>query len=107
MMASGAGWLAEESRLPESSAREAVELVFTLDPDVTATNDTGETALHAAAARGADSIVRLLIAHGAQVNARNKRGETPLTFAQGDFGNLVHGAYESTVEVLGGLGGTR
>lgn len=41
----------------------------------------GRTALHQAAANGNVQVIRTLIAHGAQVNAKNSSGETPLHLA--------------------------
>jgi hypothetical protein len=46
----------------------------------------GETALHGAAHRGADDITKFLVEKGANVNARNKRGFTPLDLAMGKGG---------------------
>lgn len=45
---------------------------------INATNTRGDTALHLASRWGYDSIVSLLIDHGASVEARNRRQETPL-----------------------------
>jgi len=51
------------------------------DPNVTAP-ETGESALHVAARSGAGvRAFRAILAHGADVNARNRRGETPLALA--------------------------
>ena len=47
-----------------------------LDPNVA--NDQGDTALHVAHSAG---IVRYLAAHGARLDAKNKRGQTPLDAA--------------------------
>ncbi len=44
-------------------------------------NDYGWTPLHWAASRGHKEIVELLIAKGANVNAKNKYGTTPLDMA--------------------------
>ncbi len=44
-------------------------------------NDDGWTPLHKAAYEGYREIVELLIAKGADVNAKNKRGMTPLHLA--------------------------
>ena len=43
-----------------------------------AANQAGDTALHVAAALGYDTVVQFLAEHGAQLNAKNKRGLTPL-----------------------------
>ena len=44
-----------------------------------ATNQAGDTALHAAAAAGLNRVVSRLVAAGAAVNVKNGRGQTPLS----------------------------
>jgi uncharacterized protein len=70
----------------EPEALEAVKLCVSLGLDVNAATDKGETALHGAAKRGADSITKFLVEKGANVNARNKRGFTALDLAMGKGG---------------------
>jgi hypothetical protein len=41
--------------------------------------------MHGAANRGFDEMVRLLAAHGAKLNLKDKEGRTPMTFAHGVF----------------------
>ena len=41
----------------------------------------GETALHRAAAYGDESIIQLLLDHGAQLDARDAHGDSPLSWA--------------------------
>ena len=47
--------------------------------DVTQASDSGDTALHAAAATNAPALIELLVARGAAVNVKNKSGQTPLS----------------------------
>ena len=68
---------AAEQRL----AREAVAAVLELGADVDAANDAGDTALHAAASHGMNRVIELLTSRGADSNAQNRRGETPLALA--------------------------
>ena len=63
---------------PESAVLTAVSAALELGGDVNATNQAGDTALHVAAGRGLNTVVQLLADRGAQVNAKNKRGLTPL-----------------------------
>jgi ankyrin repeat protein len=65
----------------------------------------GSTALHGAALRGADSIVRLLVEKGARVDAPNKLGWTPLTVANGVFVANTEKRWPSTVALLQDLEG--
>ena len=65
----------------ERLAREAVAVALELGADVDAANDAGDTALHAAAAHGMNSIIELLVFRGADLRPENRRGETPLALA--------------------------
>jgi ankyrin repeat protein len=82
MMAAGLDrWLAE-SRVTESRALEAVRVALAFGADVNAANAIGQTALHAAGFNDAVSIAQELVDHGAKINVKNKRGETPLMIAE-------------------------
>jgi ankyrin repeat protein len=84
MVAAGIGHLPGMSRSTEGDGLEAVKLCVQLGADVNAVNKTGDTALHGAAWRHfADSIVQYLVDHGANIDAKNKRGWTPLVIAEG------------------------
>jgi uncharacterized protein len=63
---------------PEAQVLEAVKTTLDLSADVNASNQTGDTALHAAAAKGYGTVVQFLADHGAQVNAKNNNGLTAL-----------------------------
>jgi hypothetical protein len=66
----------------ETGSLEAVKVAFELSGgDVNATNDAGDTALHCAVVKGLDDVVQFLVDHGAKLDLRNKRGQTPLWFA--------------------------
>jgi hypothetical protein len=60
----------------------------------------GSTALHGAALRGADSIVRYLVENGAKVDARNGLGWTPLMIADGIFVANTEKRWPTTVALL-------
>ncbi len=85
MMAAGLGRIEGVSRTTEAEGVEAVKLVIHTgsDDDVNAANFSGVTAMHAAAAWGANSIVRLLVANGGNIDAKNKHGEAPVHWASG------------------------
>ena len=63
---------------PETAVLPAVAAALDLGADVNAANQAGDTALHAAATKGLNSVVQLLADKGAELNAKNKRGLTPL-----------------------------
>ena len=92
------------SRIPEAEerlAREAVALAIELGGEVTGANAVGDTALHAAAAHGMESVIELLVEHGADLHAANERGRTPAdmaVFREGIAG--VPLVRESTVGLL-------
>ena len=105
MLAAGIGHLPGMSRSTEANALEAVKLCVELGADLNAVNKNGDTALHGAAWRHfADSIVTFLVEHGAKMDAKNKRGWTPLVIAEGirTGGNFVFSP--STAALLPKLG---
>ena len=69
---------------PESLVLATVKAALDADPTPNAANQAGDTALHAAAQAGFDTVVQYLVDKGADVNAKNGRGQTPLaTLSQG------------------------
>jgi ankyrin repeat protein len=85
---------------PES-AIEALRLLLDRGLDVDAFNNVGNTAMHAAVARG-DDVVRFLASRGASLNLKNKAGFTPLDIAlgRGGRGRGAGAARESTAALL-------
>ena len=65
----------------------------------------GSTALHGAAMMGSNVIVQYLVERGADVNARNAIGWTPLMIAEGVFVANTEKAWPATVALLRDLGG--
>ncbi len=86
-------------------ALETVKLALELGNDVHAVDNRGQTALHGAAYTGSDPIVQLLVDNGANVNAKDKSGETPwsLAVALNNIGDILH---TSTGNLLLKLGAT-
>jgi ankyrin repeat protein len=64
----------------EDAGRAAAAVKAAIDAgiDVNAISKAGDTALHAAAAMGYVPVVQLLADNGANLNVKNKRGQTPL-----------------------------
>jgi ankyrin repeat protein len=79
-------------------------LVEEVGVDVNAANDVGETAMHAAAYRGANSVVQYLFDRGAKLDVVAKDGRTPLIIADGvEYGNSF-AAQPQTAALLRKLG---
>lgn len=87
----------------EAEALEAVKMLLALGHDVNATNDRGETALHGAAYRGANTIVEYLVSKGATLDARSTQGWTPWTIANGVFYSLFFKEQRETATLLARL----
>lgn len=66
----------------EREALAAVQIITSHPHDINAVNDSGETALLIATTYRHKSVVQWLAEHGAAVNVKNKRGDTPLRIAK-------------------------
>jgi ankyrin repeat protein len=84
---------------PESRVLETVTTALSLGNDLEAVNASGETALHIASAQGYETVVRALAERGANLNARNLRGQTPLGAL------LARKGRPAMIELLRKLGG--
>ena len=100
MIASGLG--ENDARRPQDHlVVDTVRLLLELGSDVTVTNRYGQTALHGAASMWEDGVIQLLVDHGANVNAEDQRGRTPLYLVE--YGN-ANAPSESTADLLRQLG---
>jgi ankyrin repeat protein len=99
-----------EAEATVKSAMVAIEL----GADLNATTSSGDTALHLAATRGMNSIIKPLVDAGAALDIKNKRGQTPLAAAaasrrppgesDGDTAAALLKQRNETVELLRSLG---
>ena len=105
MAAAGISWASNQDRASEAQVLEAVKLIVDeLDADVNAVSDVGETAMHAAAYRGANSVVQYLFDKGAMLDVVALDGRTPLRVADGvEYGNSF-AAHPHTAVLLRELG---
>ena len=105
MAAAGISWASNQERASEAQVLEAVQLlVEELGADVNLVSDVGETAMHAAAYRGANSVVQYLFDRGAQLDVVALDGRTPLRVADGvEYGNSF-AAHPHTAALLRTLG---
>ena len=105
MAAAGISWASNQDRASEAQVLEAVRLIVEeLGADVNAVSDVGETAMHAAAYRGANSVVQYLFDQGAELDVVALDGRTPLRVADGvEYGNSF-AAHPHTAVLLRQLG---
>ena len=89
----GMGRFAEydQKRGTEADMLEAVKLCLDRGADINAADDSGQTALHLAAAQRGDDFIRFLVGHGAALDATDKQGHTPLDVALGVGGGRGRG----------------
>ena len=95
----------------ERRVLEAIRVAFDLGGDVNAVSQAGDTALHGAAALGYNTVVQFLADHGADLNIKNKRGQTALAAIAGRRGEGATAAdrasqapRQTTVDLLRKLG---
>jgi ankyrin repeat protein len=62
----------------EAEVLASTTLLLDAGADVNQANESGETALHAAAAAGLTTVIQLLADRGAALDVKNKMGQTPL-----------------------------
>jgi len=86
MTVAGINWVTLQTfSRSDAEYLEAAKLCLDHGADVNAVNAEGFTAMHGAANRGFDAMVRLLASHGAKLDVKDKQGRTPMTFAHGVF----------------------
>ena len=89
----------------------AVALALEAGAAVNGQDENGDTALHVAATRRLDVVIELLVAHGAALDVRNARDQTPLGLAMSGPQGVAAlysqgGGSVSTAELLRRLGAT-
>lgn len=86
MAAAGINWVVSQTYDEGQEALlEAVKYAHSLGNDINAVNSMGLTAVHGAANRGSDDIIRWLAANGAKLDVADQQGRTPVTWAHGVF----------------------
>jgi uncharacterized protein len=94
----------------EKDAIESIRLLVAGGADVSSGEAQGRTALHGAAQWGLTEVVRFLNSQGANINAADRRGMTPLDYAEGRAGGFGFDgkagvAHADTAKVIRELGG--
>jgi len=98
----------------EKDAIEAIKLLVAAGADVKSAETQGRTALHGAAQWGMTDVARFLQSQGANINAPDRRGMTPLDYAEGRAGGfgfdgkagVAHADTAKAIRELGGKEGT-
>ena len=86
MVAAGVGiWAVGESPGTNEEALQALRYALELGGEVTTIDTNGDTALHGAIIRSSEPLVRFLLDQGADIDAMNGEGWTPLRMAKGIF----------------------
>ena len=86
MAAAGVGWVVQQTYTESMpSLLEAIKICLEHKADVNAVNSMGLTALLGAANKGANDIIKLLVANGARLDAVDKHGRDAYRWAGGVF----------------------
>ncbi len=90
ILAAGVGHVEGSRRFrPEEDVLQAVELALAEGVDVNAANANGQTALHGAVYRAADSVIEHLVDAGARTDLADELGRTALDLAQQGFNQVA------------------
>ncbi len=89
----------------------SLELLLAAGGEINVTESRGQTPLHGAAFWGWNDVVRYLVDHGANLNAKDLKGMTPVDSAMGRAGGNSRGGqridvHEDTAALLKKLGST-
>ncbi len=105
MAAAGLGWGANSSRTVPNGWLPAVKYCLELGADVNAHDIYNYTALHGAAYRGDNELVKFLVEKGAKLDVRSKRGQTVTDMANGPMVNAhLPMEHPDTIALLEKLG---
>ncbi|HXG46952.1 MAG TPA: ankyrin repeat domain-containing protein, partial [Methylomirabilota bacterium] len=91
MVAAGVGVeRGDRGEQDRQKALAAAKLALLLGADVNAVNREGRTALHGAVLLGDQEMIRFLVENGADLEAKDMYGQTPLSIALGDPEGLIY-----------------
>lgn len=108
MMAAGLGRSTFTPGRPRAdrsvAAEEAVKVLFEAGAEINRVNEADFTALHGAAMRGLNEVIKYLVDNGADINARDFRGRTAYRLAEGSKQSFQFQAWPETAEYIKSLG---
>ena len=90
------------TRSPDAEA--AVTMLLDAGADINTVNEGDFTALHGAAFRGLNEVIKILVDRGADINARDYRGRTAYRIAEGSKQSFQFQAYSETAAFIKSLG---
>jgi ankyrin repeat protein len=90
------------ARSPDAEA--AVTMLLDAGADINAVNEGDFTALHGAAFRGLNEVIKILVDRGADIDARDYRGRTAFRIAEGSKQSFQFQAYSETAAFIKSLG---
>lgn len=103
MAAAGLGRVMGENTLDEAVLLDAARLAVQMGADLGAIDDIGNSALHYAAYHRLSSLVQFLVDQGAELEGRNKFGETPLWLSELAIQFYGGGTYQIVTTGTGAL----
>jgi ankyrin repeat protein len=102
MVAAGLGWAPNNTTTVPDAWLATVEYCLSLGLDVNAVDEKGYTALHGAAFRGDNDLIKYLVSKGAKVDVKTKEGDTVADMANGPIAHSI--PHPDTVALLESLG---
>lgn len=100
----GVRWFQPDSVPLQLRALDAIKLCLELGDDINAANDKGQTAIFGAVYFGGAMLAQFLVENGANMNVKNKRGQTPWLVSQGEYRAGSFYTHKETGELLEKLG---
>jgi len=100
MIAAGMGHGSNPTRgryQTDDDAVEALKILLKAGADINRRAANGQTALHGAALKGWNATIRFLAENGAQLEAKDRDGKTPLDFASGNYKPAFGGGVNAPV----------
>ena len=82
----------------------AAEILLRAGANIHAQAADGQTAVHSAAQKGWNKVLKFLVGNGASINAKDLAGRTPLDYAKGNIGANQQPPHPDTAALLEKLG---
>lgn len=100
MMAAGLGWRDDRVLATEDESIAVIKQLLAAGAAISDTTKNGDTALHGAAGRGSEPVIRFLVSSGADLQAQDTSNRTPLDVAMGRGSKVRTGGGAATDPVV-------